>query len=220
MISLEYPNVRLATIIWSVLAGVAAAGALAGLLVWWRRRERPVVLPPPIPPHETAFAELDELAKQREELIAAGAYQDYYLRLTDIAKRYLGGRFGFDASDRTTEEIQDLLRGHVSIDPLDPKAVLTFLLMFVITSVATDARAQGQLAAVAIGGTVGLCALVGGPLTGASMNPARSLGPSMVSGAALDPMIYGVAPVAGAVLAALVYPRLACAPAERAEGCC
>ena len=45
-------------------------------------------------------------------------------RLTDIAKRYLGGRFGFDASDRTTEEIQDLLSGRVSITPLEPKQVL------------------------------------------------------------------------------------------------
>lgn len=127
MISLEYPNLRLATIIWSVLGGVAAAGLLAGLFVWWRRRERPLVLPPPIPAHVVAFEELDELAKQREELIAAGEYQEYYLRLTDIAKRYLGGRFGFEASDRTTEEIQDLLRGRVSITPLDPKQVLEFL---------------------------------------------------------------------------------------------
>lgn len=85
-------------------------------------------MPPPIPPHETALAELDALAREREALIAAGAYQDYYLRLTEIAKRYLGARFGFEALDRTTEEIQDLLtRGQVKVEPLDPKAVITFL---------------------------------------------------------------------------------------------
>ena len=55
--------------------------------------------------------------------------------------------------------------------------MLTFLLMFVITSVATDARAVGQAAAIAIGATVGLDVLVGGPISGGSMNPARSFGP-------------------------------------------
>ena len=57
------------------------------------------------------------------------------------------------------------------------EAVLTFFLMFVIMSVATDTRAVGEAAAIAIGGTVGLDAMFGGPITGASMNPARSLGP-------------------------------------------
>jgi hypothetical protein len=128
MISLEYPNVRLAIIIYSVLAGILLASLIAGLIVLWRRRERPVVLPPPIPPHEVALAELEALAGERERLIAEGAYQDYYLRLTEIAKRYLGGRFGFEALDRTTEEIQDLLsRGQVRLEPLDAKQVLAFL---------------------------------------------------------------------------------------------
>ena len=57
------------------------------------------------------------------------------------------------------------------------EGVLTFFLMFVIASAATDARSPGPLAGVAIGGTVGLAALMGGPITGASLNPARSLGP-------------------------------------------
>jgi hypothetical protein len=128
MISLEYPNVNLAVIIYSVLAGVLLASLLAVALVMWRRRERPIVLPPPIPPHERALADLVTLAAEREALIEAGAYQDYYLRLTEIAKRYLGGRFGFEALDRTTEEIQDALRrGQLRVEPLDPKQVMTFL---------------------------------------------------------------------------------------------
>ena len=57
------------------------------------------------------------------------------------------------------------------------EVVLTAFLMFVIMAVATDTRAVGAAAAIAIGGTVGLDALFGGPVTGASMNPARSLGP-------------------------------------------
>ncbi|PRP96298.1 hypothetical protein [Enhygromyxa salina] len=128
MISLEYPNVSLAVIIYSVLAGVLLASVLAALFVMWRRRERPVVLPPPVPPHERALADLVTLAGQREALIENGAYQDYYLRLTEIAKRYVGGRFGFEALDRTTEEIQDALRrGQLRVEPLDPKQVMTFL---------------------------------------------------------------------------------------------
>jgi MIP family channel proteins len=85
------------------------------------------------------------------------------------------------------------------------EAALTALLMFVIMAVATDARAVGAAAAIAIGGAVGLDALFGGPLTGASMNPARSLGPALVSGELRDLWIYLVAPTAGAALGALAY---------------
>ena len=59
--------------------------------------------------------------------------------------------------------------------------VLTAFLMFVIMAVATDTRAVGAAAAIAIGGTVGLDALFGGPVTGASMNPARSFGPALAA---------------------------------------
>ena len=60
--------------------------------------------------------------------------------------------------------------------------VLTALLLFVIMAVATDTRAVGDAAALAIGGTIALASLVGGPVSGASLNPARSLGPAVVSG--------------------------------------
>jgi len=80
--------------------------------------------------------------------------------------------------------------------------------MLVITAVASDARAVRQAAAIAIGGTVALGALVGGPISGASMNPARSLGPALVSGEQADLWIYLTAPIIGASLAALGYDRL------------
>jgi aquaporin NIP len=83
--------------------------------------------------------------------------------------------------------------------------VLTAFLMFVIMAVATDTRAVGAAAAIAIGGTVGLDALFGGPVTGASMNPARSLGPALAAGEWRDFWIYVLAPVAGAGLGALAY---------------
>jgi MIP family channel proteins len=85
------------------------------------------------------------------------------------------------------------------------EVVLTFFLMLVIVAVATDTRAVGQAAAIAIGGTVALGALVGGPISGASMNPARSLGPAIVSGDLAAIWIYLVAPPIGAILAALIY---------------
>jgi len=83
--------------------------------------------------------------------------------------------------------------------------VLTFLLMFVITSVATDDRAVGQAAALAIGGTVGLEALFAGPISGASMNPARSLAPALVSWTWADQWLYVVGPAAGAVAGVIAY---------------
>jgi MIP family channel proteins len=85
------------------------------------------------------------------------------------------------------------------------EALLTFFLMLVITAVATDTRAVGEAAALAIGGTVALGALVGGPISGASMNPARSIGPALVSGELDALWVYLVSPVIGAIAAALVY---------------
>src|SRR5205814_7988410 len=61
------------------------------------------------------------------------------------------------------------------------ESVLTFFLVLVIMAFATDVRAVGEAAAIAIGGTVGLDAMFGGPVTGASMNPARSLGPAIAA---------------------------------------
>jgi aquaporin NIP len=95
--------------------------------------------------------------------------------------------------------------------------VLTAILMFVIMAVATDTRAVGEAAAIAIGGTIGLDALVGGPISGASMNPMRSMGPAFVSGDLHALWLYIVAPVIGASVGALLYQFVrgeAEAPAE------
>lgn len=86
--------------------------------------------------------------------------------------------------------------------------LLSFILMFVIMAVATDTRAVGEAAAIAVGGTVGLDALFGGPVSGASMNPARSLAPALVSGDLHALWLYLVAPPVGAAAAALTYRYL------------
>ena len=95
--------------------------------------------------------------------------------------------------------------------------VLTFFLMFVIMAVATDTRAIGEAAAIAIGGTVGLDAMFGGPISGASMNPMRSAGPALVSGDLHALWLYIVAPVLGAGLAALAYQLIRGEPVELAR---
>jgi aquaporin NIP len=90
--------------------------------------------------------------------------------------------------------------------------LLTFFLMFVIVSVATDGRAKGPLAAVAIGGIVAVGAAVGGPVTGASMNPARSLGPAFIAGEMTAIWLYCLAPLLGACAAVFVYRAISRTP--------
>ncbi|KAB2079183.1 hypothetical protein ES319_A06G214500v1 [Gossypium barbadense] len=83
--------------------------------------------------------------------------------------------------------------------------IITFYLMFVASGVATDNRAIGELAGLAIGSTVLLNVLIAGPITGASMNPARSLGPAIVSNHYEGIWIYVTSPIIGAVSGAWVY---------------
>jgi MIP family channel proteins len=101
--------------------------------------------------------------------------------------------------------------------------ILTFFLMFVIAAVATDSRAEGQMAGLAIGGTVALAAIFGGPISGASLNPARSIGPALVAGNLDSIWLYLVGPIVGAVIGAFVYRMVCCSPDDRetdAAGCC
>jgi aquaporin NIP len=85
------------------------------------------------------------------------------------------------------------------------EGVMSALLMLVILSVATDTRAAGAPAAIAIGSVIALDALFGGPLTGASMNPARSFAPALVAGEWRDFWVYLAGPLIGAPLGALAY---------------
>ena len=95
--------------------------------------------------------------------------------------------------------------------------VLSAFLMFVILAVATDTRAVGEAAAIAIGGTIALDAMFGGPISGASMNPARSLGPALVSGNLHALWLYIVAPVIGTSVGGLAYQFVRGETTEPAE---
>lgn len=83
--------------------------------------------------------------------------------------------------------------------------VLTFMLMLVILNVSQGAKEKGITAGIVIGGVVGLEAMFAGPICGASMNPARSITPAVISDNLQHLWLYIVGPVAGAVLAVLVY---------------
>jgi glycerol uptake facilitator-like aquaporin len=95
--------------------------------------------------------------------------------------------------------------------------------MLVIMGVATEYRAVGQSAGLVIGGTIWFESLFAGPLCGASMNPARSLGPALVSCNWNHFTAYVAGPVLGAITAAYLYSFIRCEPAKTGStviGCC
>jgi len=86
------------------------------------------------------------------------------------------------------------------------EAVLTFFLVFVVYGSAVDARAP-KIGGLAIGLTVALDILFGGPLTGAAMNPARTFGPALASAHWNNHIVYWIGPLLGGALAGLIYGR-------------
>jgi aquaporin Z len=103
------------------------------------------------------------------------------------------------------------------------EAILTFILMFVILSVSTGSKEKGVLAGVAVGSVIALEALFAGPVSGASMNPARSLTPALVSLRFESLWVYLTAPVLGAVAGVLacrcVQERGCCCRVVQQESC-
>jgi aquaporin Z len=107
--------------------------------------------------------------------------------------------------------VRALFPDHISLGTTQPRGgamsqsfvlelMLSWLLMFVILGVSTGAKEKGITAGIAVGAVIALEALFAGPISGASMNPARSLGPALVSGHADALWVYLLAPVAGAAL--------------------
>jgi len=94
--------------------------------------------------------------------------------------------------------------GISSMSGLLTEAILTFFLMFVVYGTAVDARAP-KMAGLFIGLTVTLDIFMGGPITGAAMNPARHLGPALLGGGLQNLWIYWVGPISGSILAAISY---------------
>ena len=88
------------------------------------------------------------------------------------------------------------------------EAVITFVLVLVVISVATDERAPAAAAPLAVGATLAVCVALAAPLTGGAVNPARAFGPALVSGTWDSFWVYVVGPVVGGLLAALLYDRV------------
>ncbi len=95
-----------------------------------------------------------------------------------------------------------------ALQALGLEIVLSFFLMLLIMAVATDVRAMGYSAAAAVGGYVALAATFAGPVAGASMNPARSLGPALISWEWDAHWVYWLGPIIGALMGAVVYTYL------------
>lgn len=108
----------------------------------------------------------------------------------------------------------DAARAAVTVPAIGPvsavvvEGVLTFFLMLVIVAVATDSRVAGAASGLAIGLTIAFDALMGGALTGASMNPARSFGPALAAGVWRAHWVYWLGPALGATLAVTLYAYL------------
>jgi glycerol uptake facilitator protein len=102
------------------------------------------------------------------------------------------------------------------------EAIGTFFLLWAIIGVAVNPRATKEWAALAIGGALGMAVMVLAPLTGAGFNPARSFGPALVSGEWVGfadfVLVYVVAPVVGALLAAFLYFQIFIAPGKKGVG--
>ncbi|KAL5745129.1 hypothetical protein ACOSP7_026275 [Xanthoceras sorbifolium] len=88
--------------------------------------------------------------------------------------------------------------------------IISFLLMFVISGVVTDNRAIGELAGIAVGMTIMLNVFVAGPISGASMNPARSIGPAMVKHVYKGIWVYMVGPIIGTIAGGFAYKLISC----------
>ena len=85
--------------------------------------------------------------------------------------------------------------------------LITFILVFVVMAVATDERAPAAIAPIAVGFALAVGVFIAGPVTGGSVNPARSLGPMLVAGDLTSVWLYILGPIIGGVLAALLYDR-------------
>jgi MIP family channel proteins len=126
-----------------------------------------------------------------------------------------------DAENYGATTVSDALEGEI-FGGMIVEAIGTFFLLWAIIGVAVNPRATKEWAALAIGGALGMGVMVLAPLTGAGFNPARSFGPALVSGewGGFDDfvLVYVVAPVVGALVAAFLYFQIFIAPGKKGIG--
>ena len=137
-------------------------------------------------------------------------------------KSLLDGYPNADAVNFGAVGISDRIGGEVFWGGVSVELLGTFFLVWAVVGVAVNPRSDRGWAALVIGGTLGMLVMVAGPLTGAGFNPARAFGPALVSGewGGFDDFVltYVLAPILGAILAALVYFRMVIAPGKKEPG--
>ena len=138
-------------------------------------------------------------------------YTPYYLASqlagAIVASLAVWGIFGEQARVRAILGATQPSAGTSSVTVFAVEAIMTFFLVLVVCSVATDSRAHPAIAGIAVGFTLAVCVLVAGPVSGGAINPARALGPMIVAGRFGALWAYLVGPVIGGVIGALLYTR-------------
>jgi MIP family channel proteins len=123
------------------------------------------------------------------------------------ASLVLWGTFGESARGAASLGATQPSAHSSGLDVFVIEAVMTFFLVLVICSVATDRRAHPAVAGIAVGFTLAVCVLVAGPVSGGAINPARALGPMIVAAKYRAVWAYVLGPVAGGGLGALLYEK-------------
>lgn len=145
------------------------------------------------------------LATRRIPAATAGGYVGAQLLGATVAGVLLKGLFPAGAVAKSRLGTPALGAGVAFGQAILLEAILTFFLLFVIFGAAVDARGPKALGGFCIGLTVAFDILAGGPLTGASMNPARTFGPALVAGFWDNHLVYWVGPAVGAIAGAFLY---------------
>lgn len=181
------------------LLGVALAhGLILGVMVSATMR---------VSGHFNPAVTLAFLATRRIAAGMAGLYLVAQLVSAVVAALALKGLFPREAAMATMLGGQSIALEVTFAQAIALEAIATFFLVFVIFGTAVDPQAP-KVGGFAIGFTVAADILAIGPLTGASMNPARSFGPAIVSGELTAQAVYWIGPIAGALIAALLYDRV------------
>ena len=117
---------------------------------------------------------------------------------SSIHKFLFGSQHGFGMTSNKLTLVQGFLF----------EILMSMFLMLTIISVATDKRVSKSIAGLSIGGIITVCSFVGGPFTGASMNPARSLGPAILSYNFSSIIMYILAPIIGTIIGVCIYNNI------------
>jgi len=111
--------------LWAGVGAFVLIAAIVGIIVFEGRRRQAALAPPPVPAHELAYAELEQLLKL--DLIGQGKVKEFYYRLSNIVRHYIENRFGLMAPERTTEEFLVEMAGTNLLAPAHKGLVSQFL---------------------------------------------------------------------------------------------